>query len=213
MRIGIIFDIDGTLWDSSAQVAAAWSEVFAKYSQVHSTCDREDFLKLMGQPMTAFGEYFLPEMTLEERAPILKECEEYENEYLAAHPPKAFEGVAEVLKQLSEKYPLFIVSNCQQGYIETFMDVCGLRSYIRDWRSFGDTQLPKDGNIRLIADKHHLERFFYVGDIEADYIATKNAHGEFVYAAYGFGNVNDDVPRIGDIREFPECLKRILSGE
>jgi hypothetical protein len=32
-----------------------------------------------------------------------------------------YPGVREGLAQLKEKYPLFIVSNCQSGYIETFI--------------------------------------------------------------------------------------------
>ena len=213
MRIGIILDVDGTLWDSSEQVAASWDEVFSRYPQIDRRCTKEDFVKNMGKPMTAFGEYFLPDMPIKERMPILKECETYENEYLAAHPPKAYDGVKDVLSALALEYPLFIVSNCQQGYIETFMDVCGLREYITDWKCFGDNELPKDGNIRLIADKYHLERFFYVGDIQSDYEATIKAHGEFIHAAYGFGSIDAEVPRIKDITQLPACVGIAVSDK
>ena len=30
---GIIFDLDGTLWDSSKQVVPAWNTVLTKYNQ------------------------------------------------------------------------------------------------------------------------------------------------------------------------------------
>ena len=33
------------------------------------------------------------------------------------------EGVQETIKKLSEKYPLYIVSNCQDGYIEAFCSI------------------------------------------------------------------------------------------
>ena len=206
----MILDIDGTLWDSSKEVAESWDIVFQKHPQVGRRCTKEDIKKNMGKPMTAFAEYFMPDMPDEERAPILAECEVFENEYLMAHPPKPYANVPEVLAPLSEKYQLFIVSNCQKGYIETFMDCCGVREYITDWRCFGDNELPKDGNIRLIADKYHLEQFFYVGDIQADYEATKKAHGRFIHAAYGFGTVDAMVPRIEAITQLSDCLKEQL---
>mgnify|MGYP000694851363 CR=1 FL=1 len=31
MNKGILFDVDGTLWDSAAQVAESWNEVLARY--------------------------------------------------------------------------------------------------------------------------------------------------------------------------------------
>lgn len=212
MRIGVILDIDGTLWDSSKEVSESWDIVFQKHPQVGRRCTKEDFMINMGKPMTAFAEYFMPDMPDEERTPILRECEEFENEYLMSHPPVPYPDMPEVLKELSQSVQLFIVSNCQKGYIETFMDCCGVREYITDWKCFGDNMLPKDGNIRLIADKYHLERFFYVGDIFADYEATKKAHGEFIHAAYGFGTIEEDVPRIADITELPGCLENLVPG-
>ena len=40
-----------------------------------------------------------------------------------------------------------------------------------------------------------------------DYESTMQAGGEFIFAAYGFGKVDADVPVINDIRELPGLLK------
>ena len=210
MRIGVILDIDGTLWDSSKEVAESWDIVFQKHPQVGRRCTKEDIKKNMGKPMTAFAEYFMPDMPDEVRAPILAECEVFENEYLMAHPPKPYANVPEVLAQLSEKYQLFIVSNCQKGYIETFMDCCGVREYITDWRCFGDNELPKGDNIRLIAERNGLERYFYLGDIQGDYDATMAGGGEFIHAAYGFGGANDPEGILQSFSEIPDLLERLF---
>lgn len=216
MRIGIILDIDGTLWDSSKEVAESWTKVFRRHPEYQVDCTRENFIKNMGKPMDEFAAFFLPDVAPEERAPVFKECEVYENEYLLEHRPTPFEGTKEVIEKLADSYQVFIVSNCQKGYIETFMEICGVKDAITDWRCFGDNEMPKEGNIRLLADKYHLERFFYVGDIEGDYRSTVKAHGEFIHAAYGFGKVDADVPRIHDIRELPVLMEKIAdaaSGE
>lgn len=54
-----------------------------------------------------------------------------------------YDGVVDTVKKLSEKYPLFIVSNCQCGYIEAMLNASGLGSYIKDHLCFEETQTPK----------------------------------------------------------------------
>ncbi len=201
MKKGIIFDIDGTLWDSSSEVAASWSKVFAKYPKIKGRCTRDDIMHLMGKPMTEFAKVLLPECEETEQMEILKECEEYEISYLMEHPPKPFSGVFETVTSLSKKYPLFVVSNCQTGYIECFLKLSGLEEMITDHISFGDNGLSKGKNIRLIAKRNGLETYYYVGDIQGDYEATKEAGGEFIHAAYGFGKINDKVTKIDAIEE------------
>lgn len=100
---------------------------------------------------------------------IMRACETYEIEYLLQHGGCPYPGVREVLEELSRKYFLAIVSNCQKGYIEAFLDYYQLNEYISDKESFGGTGLPKGENIRLVCERNHLERAVYLGDIEGDY--------------------------------------------
>jgi phosphoglycolate phosphatase len=100
------------------------------------------------------------------------------------------------------------VSNCQSGYIEAFLDYYDFHRYITDFACYGDNKETKDVNIRLLAERNHLERYIYVGDIQGDYEATMKAGGEFIHAAYGFGEVDADVIHLQDIRELPGALKK-----
>ncbi len=201
MKKGIIFDIDGTLWDSSMEVAMSWNEVFAKYPSVSNRCSRDDIMRLMGKPMTEFAKVLLPECEESEQLKILKECEEYENRYLMDHPPVPYPGVVETLNNLAETYPLFIVSNCQKGYIECFLQLANLERAVKDHLCFGDNGLSKGENIRLIARRNGLEEYYYVGDIQSDLDATKEAGGKFIHAAYGFGEIREPVTRIERIED------------
>ena len=45
----------------------------------------------------------------------------YENEYLSIHGGTLYPGLEDTLKELKKNYRLFIVSNCQSGYIEAFL--------------------------------------------------------------------------------------------
>ncbi|MBQ1818212.1 MAG: HAD hydrolase-like protein, partial [Clostridia bacterium] len=45
---GVIFDLDGTLWDSSYQVGLAWQEVFDRYG-VGIAVTKEKMALMMGR--------------------------------------------------------------------------------------------------------------------------------------------------------------------
>ncbi len=205
-KTGIIFDIDGTLWDSSERVAESYNDVIERHPGVECVCTAERIKSLMGKSMTEIAELLFPALDDERRSSIMKECEDHEIEYLIKNPPKAFPGVEDTLRLLAKRYPLFIVSNCQSGYIEAFLSITGLKDVILDHISFGDNKMPKGDNIRLIAERNGLKRYFYLGDIQSDYDATISGGGEFIHAAYGFGSINQEVPRINDISELPKLF-------
>ncbi|MBQ9631673.1 MAG: HAD family hydrolase [Lachnospiraceae bacterium] len=208
-KIGIIFDVDGTLWDSSQEVAESWNEVFLRHPELDKHVSGADIKAVMGKPMDEIARIFFPVFSEAERVSILRECEENELDYLKAHPPKAFLGVKETFEALSGEYPLFIVSNAQSGYIETLLAVTGLGRFVSDFINYGDNEKPKSDNIRWIAQRNGLDRYFYMGDIQADCDATIAAGGEFIHAAYGFGSIDHEVPRAGDIRELPALMAQL----
>ncbi len=187
----IIFDVDGTLWDSVEVVAEGWNRTmqsFPKSSSIHLTAD--NLRGLFGKTMDEIGHILLDGLVPdEEQAEIMEACYPAEEEALDANPPSTYEGVADVFRILSKDYKLFIVSNCQAGYIECFLRNTGLGTYVTDHVCPGDTGNAKAANIRYMIEKHNLASAIYVGDIMGDYIATKEAGIPFVHAAYGFGEV------------------------
>ena len=186
---GIIFDMDGTIWDTCVEVARTWSEEMARIG-VNKTFTVEVIRSCMGMLMEDFAAKAMPEIDADKRIPYLKQCCAYENEYLAEHGGNLFRGVTQTLEKLSEKYPLFIVSNCQAGYIEAFFQGHHTEKYFKDYENPGRTGLDKAGNIRLIAQRNHLKAPVYVGDTSGDMEACKKAGVPFIYAAYGFGEVD-----------------------
>ena len=55
MKKALIFDLDGTLWDSSVQVAEAWNEVLSEYSPSSPLLTRDDVLAQIICEFTFFG--------------------------------------------------------------------------------------------------------------------------------------------------------------
>ena len=56
-NIALIFDLDGTLWDSTEAVAESWSECGKKYFGENFSISKEDVRFQMGKPMEEIAEH------------------------------------------------------------------------------------------------------------------------------------------------------------
>lgn len=189
----IIFDVDGTLWDSTDVVADAWNTVIRNYTGVNSAITGDILKNLFGKTMDHIAAILFPNEPRERQLELINRCGEYENEYLQTHRGNLYPNLEQVLDTLSSRYSLYIVSNCQAGYIESFLSCTGLGHYFQDHLCPGDTGEGKAYNIREIVRRNHLKAPIYVGDTAGDYTAVKEANPDmpFVFAAYGFGKVDN----------------------
>lgn len=213
MKKGIIFDLDGTLWDSSKAVVDSWNEKISTFDEDVEPITYEQMQGYMGKPMDeiAFGVFH--KLPRERALELLKICELYENEYIRLHGGVLYPQLEEVLAKLQKNYFLAIVSNCQIGYIEAFLEHHQLGSYFSDTENYGNTLLNKAENIRLVVERNHLERAVYVGDIMSDYQSAVEAGLPFIHAAYGFGNVPEGTPGIGSLTELPDRVREVLGED
>lgn len=187
---GIIFDVDGTLWDATKMIAARWNQLFAGEPDLCGLrITGADLKKLFGKLLKEIGEILFQGCSPKRQAELLEKCYLAEEEVLRTNPPAPYEGICEAVRSLSARFPLFIVSNCQAGYIELFLESTGLGPYFTGHLCPGDTGLPKADNIRLIVERHGLKRGVYVGDTALDAASSKSAGVPFVFASYGFGQV------------------------
>lgn len=213
MKEGIIFDMDGTLWDSAENVARSWCMALKQCGHSEYTVTKEDMYRVMGKTMDVIAEMLFPSIEEPKRSHLLKVCCETENEYLREHGGMLYPNLRETMEALKENYHLYIVSNCQAGYIEAFLDYFDFHDLFEDIECFGNNDKPKAENIRLIADRNQLDAAVYVGDIQGDYEATKQAGFPFIHAAYGFGKINESVPFITTLAELPQTVKEVFSAE
>jgi len=204
MKRGILFDLDGTLWDSAEGVAASWNQALETMGRPERV-DRDFVHSIMGKTMDAIGRLMFPKEADAERNRLMEYCLGQENDYLRIHGGVLYEGLEETLRTLREAGVfLAIVSNCQKGYIECFLEHHGLGAYVDDTECFGNTLRGKGYNIRLTVERNGLEEALYVGDTLGDYEAAAEAGIPFLHAAYGFGTVPEGTPAIRDIRELPD---------
>ena len=184
---GVIFDLDGTLWDSCRSVAASWRETLAQRHGALYAPTEEDIQSIMGMTAVQIAEKLFSVYGKNALAVCL-DCIESELAYIAVHGGRLYPGVEELFRALEGTCGLYIVSNCQQGYIECFLKYTGLGSYIRDYECSGATGLGKAENIRLVARRNGLRHPIYVGDTHMDQASAAAAGLPFIHAAYGFGH-------------------------
>lgn len=214
---GIIFDMDGTVWDSSANVAKAWTERVREAGYTDRTVTREDIQSVMGKPMDVIADTLFPYTEKgPERDALRFSCENYENEYLRQNGGVLYDGVPETWAKLKEMgYHIYIVSNCQAGYIEAFLGYYQIAygketDLVEDIECYGNNFLQKDENIRLLAERNGLTKACYVGDIQSDYDATAKAGLPFIHARYGFGEINAEVPYIMSFDELIKVVPEVI---
>ncbi|WP_349408537.1 HAD family hydrolase [Pseudalkalibacillus sp. SCS-8] len=187
----IIFDLDGTIWDPIDTVLNAWNSRIKEYGQIKRELTRTDFEGIMGLQMHEISKRLFPYLSEEDRVQVITECCNTEQGYLKKHGGHLFHNVEDVLRVLSKKYKLYIVSNCQDGYIESFYEFHNLGKYFLDFENPGRTGLSKGENVKLIIERNNLSSPIYVGDTEGDLNASRYAEIPFVYAKYGFGQVSE----------------------
>lgn len=183
----IIFDLDGTLWDTRTQISKAWNQILNK--EYNISINPKQITKLMGKTNNDFINIFFDKIDNIDTNSLLKRCQNNELLYLQKNGGKLFPNAINTIKTLSKKYNLFIVSNCQAGYIETFLNYYNLNKYFKDFECFGNTNQEKSKNINLLTnrnDLYHCETC-YVGDTYDDYKASKDNNIIFIHASYGFG--------------------------
>lgn len=194
----IIFDVDGTLWDSTEIVAIGYNRALEAYTDLPIRVDGARLMTLFGKPMDQIFAELLPELSGEQQHFISEKCVILEEEELekADPAPLLYPGIEEMFQKLSKKLPLFIVSNCQCGYIEQFLRKNHFESYITDHLCFGQTGTSKGQTILRLMKKNHLKNPVYVGDTQGDANACREAGIPFILAEYGFGDVPDPDARI-----------------
>ncbi|MFD0748540.1 HAD family hydrolase [Mucilaginibacter calamicampi] len=188
----IIFDLDGTLWDSTGVVAEAWQAAKEQVDFINEDVTADMVKGITGMTYKAIFEKLFPYLTDEKREEYKAIAAKYELEILHTKGGQLYPALEETLKYLSAKYKLYIVSNCQSGYIEVFFKTSGLEKYFLGHQCYGTKNMPKADNIKDIVNDHGLKAPVYVGDTMGDYNAAVGAGVPFIFAAYGFGKVDED---------------------
>ena len=197
----IIFDLDGTLWNTVDSCLKATSLVKEEHKDITRDVTREQIESAMGKTSDEIINIYYGYLPREKGEEYANEAFSKNVENLLKEGGRLYPNTRETIMKLSKKYKLFIVSNCVKGYIESFLNTSGLKDYFDDYESYGNTLLSKGENIKLVIERNNLKNPIYVGDTSGDMEASYYAGIPFVYAAYGFGDVDSFDYKIDNISE------------
>jgi phosphoglycolate phosphatase len=186
----LIFDMDGTLWDAVDTYTESWNLMFKKLG-IDRVMEREQLLERIGWEGKKVMQVTLPEFDDDERKLIYDDVNSLRRTLLAKNGGLLYAGVIDGLRQLAQKYQLFILSNCGKGIIRVFIDWADIDDYITDEIAYGVNLMPKHHNIKLLMDIHQLKNPVYVGDTAGDGEQSRQAGIPFVFVSYGFGDTDD----------------------
>lgn len=183
MLKNVVFDLDGTLWQTTDSYVYAYHKLCDFYGIQEKVSD-EIVKTYLGVRLDKLLNELFP--TVEDKHTLAYRALGCSVEYLTQHPQDCcFDNVTELLKKLHENYDVYIVSNCLKEYVEAFLKISGTQEYIKAFYTieFGE----KSQHIQKIASNNEQEKTLFVGDCDDDYLSILDHYQAiFAYAAYGY---------------------------
>ena len=186
----IIFDVDGTLWDSRALLAEAYNAQLAEEGITGLHVTAQILKPLFGKPMNELADgLFGAIVPAPERYALMDRCIARMDRHMEDHagPHMGYPQLRPTMEALKKNHRLFIVSNGQKGYPQMAANKLGLADLIDGYLSWGDTGKSKGQTILQLMKTHNIESAVYIGDTQGDLEACREAGIDFVFTAFGFG--------------------------
>lgn len=182
----VIFDLDGVILDT-----------FVVMPEIYKVIKKELDLDTRDQVFES-GDFFrvdwrehLKQLGITATQTIKKVVEIYQREYARLeHNIKPFQGIKEVLKELSKQYKLAIVSNNPLEKMEYLLKKFELREYFECIIGVvQEAMKPDPTQIIICLDclKIKPKEAVYIGDMDGDVLAARNAQlKKVIVVTYGY---------------------------
>jgi len=182
----VVFDLDGVLIDSRLTMEISWSLIQEKYSIV--------------QPFTEYFKHIgIPFIEIMKAIGINDNLVEIKNDYFSYTQENS-----EKIKAYNHSYDIFYIlknKNITTGIITSKERKNTLAICSRYGFSPNEIITPNDvkkGKPSIDSGQEYLKRtglnskdVIYVGDMESDFVFSKNMDFQFLFANYGYGKIND----------------------
>jgi phosphoglycolate phosphatase len=185
----VVFDLDGTLVDSSTDLADAVNTLLGELG-VNRLPDRE-IVSMVGEGAAVLVRRALAASGLDPQTPgALDRFLVHYNAHLLDHT-RPYPGMVETLQQLAAHMPLAVLTNKPADATTRVLDGLGLQQYFRETIG-GDTPFgrkPSPAGLLHLAGvvDAPLAATLLVGDSPVDLATARHAETRICLARYGFG--------------------------
>lgn len=200
----IIFDLDGTLWNTLTACSNGWNDGL-KSLGIPKSITTNDLKRVVGNPWNICAEMLFPNL-IKKHNNLFKTLDDYERKAITTKGGIFYDGMIDGIKILSKNNGLFLISNCQEWYLMEFFKQSKMDKYLQDYDCFGISQKPKSEMINNMLQKYSLQKSVYVGDTAGDQKATELAEIDFIHAAWGYGKVENKYLSVDSFTELTDYL-------
>ncbi len=185
----VVFDLDGTLVDSSTDLANAVNALLAELG-VNQLPDPE-IVSMVGEGAPVLVRRALTASGLDPQTPgALDRFLAHYNSHLLDHT-RPYPGMVETVQQLAARIPLAVLTNKPTYATDRVLEGLGLRQYLHESIG-GDTPFgrkPSPAGLVHLADRvaAPLASVLLIGDSAVDLATARNAETQICLARYGFG--------------------------
>lgn len=191
----LLFDLDGTLIDSLADIILSINKTRAAFDLPPLTDDQ--ITPHVGYGLADLLEQTFPEITL----PVSRIVEIYRPVYrkVMLHNTRLFDGITALLGELKHRdLSLFLVTNKSEEPSHAILEKLGIHGFFQGIAG-GDTYHARKPDpvqiVSLLKDaKINPERALMAGDHENDILAAHAAGCGSVYCTWGFGTPGNVSP-------------------
>ena len=180
MKIGILWDLDGTLLDTLEDLADGVNYALAQFGYPARTLD--EVRRFVGNGAFNLIRQAVPEGV--DPAPVFAVFHTYYNAHCQLKT-RPYPGILEALEQLGRKYPMAVVSNKPDSAVKPLCEQYFPGLYARGESADCPRKPAPDMVHRAMADIC-VEKCIYVGDSEVDVLTAKHAGVPCLSVLWGF---------------------------
>lgn len=204
MKKVIIFDVDGTLFDTRDGIIRAFNDVLCAFNKPKiDVCDEYKYIgpSVRNVFKSIVG---LDDGDSERATQMYRKI--YVEEYI--EHSVLYEGARQTIEELQGRdYILCIATMKTKRQIDKLFECFDMNSYFDEIQTAReDGTLSKAEMLNLIREKYGKQVYYMVGDTLGDFAASKQAEMNFIAVKYGYGKFQDNVCGIEYFKQIKEIV-------